>query len=207
LVFGCRTNRATKQSNKRKLVSKPIYDSLTFDLRVAQRVLTAKPDLQPASDIEVSCGLRILLSDFGLIGESRLWRYKWIMQLRRRFVMLLVLALVSWFCLSANGAQQHGTDPGGRLVVYRSPTFGSRIFLQLWIDGNKAGEIGPGRRYDKSIPAGDHVLSVNYAPRTRYQPTSTHLTVHSGQTSVFTATRLHGEGVTLQPSNLRHEPQ
>jgi hypothetical protein len=122
-------------------------------------------------------------------------------------VVSLVLGLVSCFCLSADGAQQHRADAGGRLVVYRSPTFGSRMFLQLWIDGSKAGEIGPARRYDKPIPTGHHVLSVNYAPRTRYQPTSTHLTVHPGQTYVFTATRPHGEGVILQPSNLRQEPQ
>jgi hypothetical protein len=37
--------------------------------------------------------------------------------------------------------------------------------LQLWIDGNKIANFGAGQRYDELIPAGHHVLAVNYTPR------------------------------------------
>jgi len=76
----------------------------------------------------------------------------------------LVLAGLS-ICISSQPAQASNLQTG-RLVVQRSPTFGSKTYLQLWIDGNKVGNIGPGQRYDESIPAGHHVLAVNYIPNT-----------------------------------------
>ena len=89
----------------------------------------------------------------------------------------------------------------GRLVVQRSPTFGSKTYLQLWIDGNKVANIGPGQRYDESIPAGHHVLAVNYTPRTRHQPTSMRLTVRPDETYAFTAIREYDQGVSFRQSN------
>src|SRR5213592_928840 len=83
----------------------------------------------------------------------------------------------------------------------KSPTFGSRTYLQLWIDGKKVANIGPGHRYDESIPAGHHVLAVNYTPRTRHQPTSLQLTVRKGETYAFTAIRESDQGVSFRQSN------
>ena len=111
----------------------------------------------------------------------------------------LVLAGLS-ICISNQPAQASNPQTG-RLIVQRSPTFGSRTYLQLWIDGNKVANIGPGHRYDESIPAGHHVLAVNYTPRTRHQPTSMQLTVRPGKIYAFTAIRESDEGVTLRQSN------
>src|SRR5947207_11194218 len=97
---------------------------------------------------------------------------------------------------------QNSSNPQtGRLVVQRSPKFGDRTYLQLWIDGSKVANIGPGHRYDESIPAGHHVLAVNYTPRTRHQPTSMRLTVRPGETYAFTAIRDPNQGVILGRSN------
>jgi hypothetical protein len=103
-------------------------------------------------------------------------------------------------CISSQLARASNPQTG-RLVVQRSPTFGSKTYLQLWIDGSKVANIGPGQRYDKSIPAGHHVLAVNYAPRTKHQPTSMHLTVRPAETHAFTAIRESDEGVILRQSN------
>ena len=94
-----------------------------------------------------------------------------------RFFSLVVAGLS--ICISSQPAQ--ASTQTGRLVVQRSPTFGSKTYLQHWIDGNKVANIGPGHRYDESIPAGHHVLAVNYTPRTRHQPTSKRLTVRPGR--------------------------
>ena len=115
-----------------------------------------------------------------------------------RFFSLVVAGFS--ICISNQPAQASNPQTG-RLIVQRSPTFGSRTYLQLWIDGNKVANIGPGHRYDKSIPAGHHVLAVNYTPRTRHQPTSMQLTVRPGETYAFTAIRESDEGVTLRQSN------
>jgi hypothetical protein len=76
---------------------------------------------------------------------------------------LLLVAVGFSICISSQSALASKSQTG-RLVVQRSPTFGSKTYLQLWIDGNKVANIGPGQRYDESIPAGHHVLAVNYTP-------------------------------------------
>jgi hypothetical protein len=115
-----------------------------------------------------------------------------------RFFFLVVAGFS--ICISSQPAQASKPQTG-RLVVQRSPTFGSKTYLQLWIDGNKVANIGPGQRYDKSIPAGHHVLAVNYTPRTRHQPTSMRITVRPGETYAFTAIRDSIQGVRLRQSN------
>jgi hypothetical protein len=115
-----------------------------------------------------------------------------------RFFSLVVVGFS--ICISSQPAQASNPQTG-RLVVQRSPTFGSRTYLQLWIDGSKVANIGPGQRYDESIPAGHHVLAVNYTPRTRHQPTSMRLTVRPGETYAFTAIRDPNQGVILGRSN------
>jgi len=102
--------------------------------------------------------------------------------------------------MSSQPAQASNPETG-RLVVQRSPKFGSKTYLQLWVDGKKVANIGPGQRYDESIPAGHHVLAVNYTPRTRHQPTSMHLTVRPGETYAFTAIRESDQGVSFRQSN------
>jgi tetratricopeptide (TPR) repeat protein len=87
----------------------------------------------------------------------------------------------------------------GRLIVLRAPNFGSNLALNLKIDGRTAANIVPGGRYDDSVPAGRHKLTVSVA--SNYQPTSTVLNVRGGQTYVFTATRQNA-GVVLVPSAL-----
>ena len=92
-------------------------------------------------------------------------------------------------------------QPGGRLIVLRTPNFGWNLALNLKIDGKTAANIVQGGRYDQSVPAGRHVLTVSAVPS--YQPTSTVLDVQDGQIYVFTATRRQNtDSVVLVPSAL-----
>ena len=70
----------------------------------------------------------------------------------------------------------------------------------LKIDGRTAANIVQGGRYDESVPAGRHTLTVSAVPN--YQPTSTVLNVQHGQTYVFTAIRQNADSVVLVPSAL-----
>ena len=110
----------------------------------------------------------------------------------------VILAFAVAICLSSQAAQPSSTG-SGRLVVQRSPGFGSREFLRLSIDG-KVHNIGAGSRYDEPISAGHHVLIVD-TPTNEHQPTSMSLTVDPGQTYTFTATRGSDQGVSLQRSS------
>ena len=124
------------------------------------------------------------------------------MNSRFTFVVRFLSFVAAGFAICMSNQPAQASNPQtGRLIVQRSPTFGSKAYLHLWIDGKKVANIGPGQRYDESIPAGHHVLAVNYTPRTRHQPTSVQLTVRRGEKYAFTAIRGSDEGVTLRQSN------
>jgi hypothetical protein len=91
-------------------------------------------------------------------------------------------------------------QPGGRLIILRTPNFGWNLALNLKIDGRTAANIVQGGRYDEFVPAGRHMLTVSAVPN--YQPTSTVLNVQPGQTYVFTAIRQNPDSVVLVPSAL-----
>src|SRR4029453_11700686 len=121
------------------------------------------------------------------------------MNIKSGFVRVLaILAFAISICWSGQAAQPSSTD-SGRLVVQRSPGFGDKEFLRLSIDG-EVHNIPPGSRYDQTISAGQHVLTVD-TQTNRRQPTSVSLTVEPGKTYAFTATRGSDEGVSLMRSS------
>src|SRR6476646_2952643 len=96
-----------------------------------------------------------------------------------------------------------GAQPGGRLVILRSPNFGWNLALNIKIDGRTAANVVQGRRYDHFLPAGRHVLTVSAVPNNYfYQPVTTVLNVRPGQTYVFTAKGQNTDRVVLVPSAL-----
>ena len=110
--------------------------------------------------------------------------------------LILVFVCVIW-----NGST--AAQPGGRLIVLRSPNFGWNIVLNLKIDGRTVGNVVQGRRYDHFVPAGRHVLTVSAAPNSYYsEPTSTVLNVRPGHTYVFTGSWDGSNRVVLIPSAL-----
>jgi hypothetical protein len=112
--------------------------------------------------------------------------------------LFLILVFVGVVLMATASAQ-----PGGRLVVLRTPNFGWNLALNLKIDGRTATNVVQGRRYDHFLPAGRHVLTVSAVPNYYfYQPTSTVLNVRPGQTYVFTAIWQDSDRVVLVPSAL-----
>jgi hypothetical protein len=115
----------------------------------------------------------------------------------------LLLILVFVFAISMGSA---AAQPGGRLVVLRSPNFGWNLAFNLKIDGRPAANVVQGRHYHAWLPAGQHVLTVHKVPYVGYlEPTSTTVNVQPGWTYVFTAmwdsqlVYLHPSGAFLTP--------
>lgn len=112
--------------------------------------------------------------------------------------LLLILVFVCAISLGTAAAQ-----PGGRLIVLRSPNFGWNIVLNLKIDGRTVGNVVQGRRYDHLVPAGRHVLTVSAVPNSyNYEPASITLNARPGKTYVFTALWQDSNRVGLVPSAL-----
>jgi len=100
--------------------------------------------------------------------------------LSRVFLILILMSAVSM----GNATAQ----PGGRLIVLRAPNFGWNLVLNLKIDGKTVANVVQGRSYDHFIPAGRHVLTVSAAPSAySYEPTSTSINAHPGESYVFMA--------------------
>ena len=111
------------------------------------------------------------------------------------FLLLVLAGIVSIGTASA--------QPGGRLIVLRAPNFGWNLAVNLKIDGRTVANIVQGRRYDRFLPAGRHVLTVSAVPNAYFsQPITTVLNVQPGQTYVFTAKWQNTDRVVLVPSAL-----
>jgi hypothetical protein len=79
-------------------------------------------------------------------------------------------------------------QPGGHLVVLRSPNFGWNLAFNLEIDGRPVGNIVQGRHYHAWLPTGEHVLTVRKVPYASLsEPTSITVNIQPGWTNVFTA--------------------
>jgi hypothetical protein len=93
-------------------------------------------------------------------------------------------------------------QPGGHLVVLRSPNFGWNLAFNLEIDGRPVANIVQGRQYHAWLPAGDHVLTVSKVPHVGYvEPTSVTVNIQPGWTNVFTAMWDSGL-IFLRPSGM-----
>lgn len=123
--------------------------------------------------------------------------------MKRRYTSANTLFLILVFIYTSWIGTADAAQSGGRLVVLRSPTFGWNVVLNLKIDGKTVANVVQGRRYDHSIPAGRHVLTVAAVPNSYYSyPTSTALNVRPGNTYVFTGSWDGSNRVVLIPSAL-----
>lgn len=116
----------------------------------------------------------------------------------------LALAMCALGCVIFVTQADGRNHSHGQLIVQRAANFGTYVTLQMWIDGREVGDIGRGRRYNRLIPAGRHVLTVSSVPNVRnVPPTSTVVTVRPGDLYVFTATwDPDWGGVVLRASSL-----
>ena len=97
--------------------------------------------------------------------------------------LFLILVFIGAFSMRSASAQ-----PGGHLVVSRSPNFGWNLAFNLQIDGRPVANLVQGRQYHAWLPAGEHVLTVTKVPHVGYvEPTSVTVNIQPGWTNVFTA--------------------
>src|ERR1700682_3008926 len=100
--------------------------------------------------------------------------------------LFLVLALVG--AIFVHGAEAGESHKHARLIVQRTPNFGTNLIVRLSIDGKKIADIPRDQHYGGFVAAGRHVLTVNVRPNTELRrPTSIRLTAQSGGLYIFTA--------------------
>jgi hypothetical protein len=74
------------------------------------------------------------------------------------------------------------------LTIRRAPKFGTRVRLNVSIDGSQLASLGEGQSYNGTLSPGKHIISVNVTPgRGRGGTATKRVTVQAGQTYSLTA--------------------
>jgi len=126
--------------------------------------------------------------------------YNW----RRMLVLTMTCLLcVAGYAVGSTRATSGTAADGGtaRLIVYRIPTMGKFVIVQIYVDDVVVGSVGYGGTYEGFLKPGHHVLSALATPRSKWRerPPTT-VDVRSGQTYRFTAMS-NGEGnLMLRPA-------
>lgn len=116
--------------------------------------------------------------------------------MRKRFAKnwTLVAAIAIALAVSRAEARPRPTPtptPSGktaRLIVQRSPNFGSDLFIRLSVDGKRVGDIPRNQHYGGFISVGRHIVMALALPNTESRrPTSIQLIAKAGQVYIFTA--------------------
>ena len=120
----------------------------------------------------------------------------------RLFILVLVCANFGGGAIEAQ-ARDHHTS--GRLIVQRSPDFGSNLVIRLSIDGERVANIPRDHRYDGFVPAGPHVLTLLALPNSPFRrPGSTRVIIQPGRTHLLTA-GWDADRLVLRPSSYSNE--
>jgi hypothetical protein len=125
--------------------------------------------------------------------------YNW----RRTFV----LAMTSFLLVAESGEARTPRSSDGvpaRLVVYRIPTTGKFVIVQLYVDDVVVGGIPYGGTYEGFLKPGRRVLSALATPDPQWwERPPTVVQVRSGQTYAFEV-KGNGQGnLVLRPIRLR----
>ena len=109
---------------------------------------------------------------------------------RTLFLAMACLLCVAGYAGASTRATSGTTSDGGtaRLIVYRIPTMGKFVIVQVYVDDVVIGGIPYGGTYRAFLKPGHHVLSALATPRPKWsERPPTIVNVRPGRTYRFTA--------------------
>ena len=75
----------------------------------------------------------------------------------------------------------------GQLTVMRSPTFGKKLVLDVYLDGKRVAQLQRGKSYATSLPAGTHEVKVQASAEKPINKATKQVTIEAGKDSKVTA--------------------
>jgi hypothetical protein len=112
---------------------------------------------------------------------------------KSKAIALAVIAACALLLGATTAYAERGYGGSGDLVIIRAPDLGNNVFVEVRIDGFKAGGILWGQSYEHALTAGRHVITVKLGPaQFTYLPSSITLDVHPGRTYRFQAQKQGG---------------
>ncbi|MFL6514215.1 MAG: hypothetical protein ACJ8M1_04255 [Chthoniobacterales bacterium] len=118
-----------------------------------------------------------------------------------QFMKLPLIGLVCAVAMVLLGTTYGAEKTGGgdaKLIITRSPRLGSGTSIAVLVDGKKVGTVQSGNRYNGTMAAGRHTVSVRFEPlSTADKPADIQVDVAAGQTYSYSATIKSG-AIALQ---------
>ena len=110
----------------------------------------------------------------------------------------LLIVMLACFILAGSQGSNSGASVSttmaapsknaGLLIIRRAPKFGSRVTLNISVDGMHVASLREGQSYNGSLSPGKHLISVNVTPgRGRGGTATKSFMVEAGQTYRITA--------------------
>jgi hypothetical protein len=109
---------------------------------------------------------------------------------RTLFLAMACLLCVAGYAGASTRATSGTASDGGtaHLIIYRIPTIGKFVIVQVYVDNVVVGGIPYGGTYEGFLKPGHHVLSALATPRPKYRERPpTIVNVRAGRTYRFTA--------------------
>jgi hypothetical protein len=75
----------------------------------------------------------------------------------------------------------------GKLTVMRSPTFGKKLVLDVYVDGKRVAQLQRDRSYTTSLPAGTHEVKVQASVEKPINKATKQVTIEARKDSTVTA--------------------
>lgn len=98
------------------------------------------------------------------------------------FLTIVVTALACVLVLGPASAADTG-----KLSVMRSPTFGKKLVLDVYLDGKRVSQLQRGKSYTTSLSAGTHEVKVQASAEKPINKATKQVTIEPGKDSTLTA--------------------
>ena len=104
----------------------------------------------------------------------------------KNHLKLILTIIISALACVLVSSPAYAADTG-KLTVMRSPTFGKKLVLDVYLDGKRVGELQRGKSYTTSLPAGAHEVKVQASTQKPMNKVTKQVTIEAGKDSTVTA--------------------
>jgi hypothetical protein len=110
-----------------------------------------------------------------------------------KLLLTVIVTALACFLVPSSGS----AADSGQLTVKRSPNFGAKTGLYVFVDGKRVRSLARGESYTTSLPVGTHQVKVQASLRKLRNEAAAQVTVEAGKAYRLTAS-WEGEQLVLK---------
>jgi hypothetical protein len=117
----------------------------------------------------------------------------YVMKYTLKLLLTVIVTALACFLVPSSGS----AADSGQLTVKRSPNFGAKTGLYVFVDGKRVRSLARGESYTTSLPVGTHQVKVQASLRKLRNEAAAQVTVEAGKAYRLTAS-WEGEQLVLK---------